>query len=464
MSDLLLVQPRHTYAPESLGEVGNVYMPTSLLTVAARLLHAGVNIEFCDENLSQSSLNCATLGVNLLGAPYVQRARDLLARARLLREDVTLILGGQVISGFRAEELALLFGERAVNGNDDVALSNTLQLDGETLLPVNQTSLVPAYELLDDNTMQRYLGTEFSLFVSQGCKFSCTFCAAQRTRLDPRTGQYRAARETYRDIDIIERDLLYLIDRASRLGIDQLKMYLSNLDLFQSLDNLESFIHMLSHVRAIRPGCQLEMRGLSTTTSFLLAHKVQPSLIEQLAMLGLERIGFGIDGGDPAVWSATRKPHTGETCVDAIAAAHTIYDITPETLMVFGHYEIDTRESLQKAVEFTKAMWNGYGALPRPHVAKTVVPGNDGWLAASSRKIVENLLAWPPGFQTLDFTALPSPLTHPDAAFREMATDSFLEVCALEGAITRYVRPELPGMNQPELQEVRNFNEGRYDV
>src|SRR5215216_4432498 len=214
MSAILLIQPRHTYAPDpALGKPGDIYMPTSLLTVAARLLHAGVAVDFCDENLAESSSSCGVLGVNLLGAPYVQRVRDLLDRVRQTCGNVTLILGGQVVSGFRTEELARLFGERAVNGNDDMALGVALQIQGETLLPVNQTSLVPAYELLDDVTMQRYLGTEFSLFVSQGCKYSCTFCAAQRTRLDVKTGKYRIAREVYRDVDVVERDLLYLIDR-----------------------------------------------------------------------------------------------------------------------------------------------------------------------------------------------------------------------------------------------------------
>ena len=64
--------------------------------------------------------------------------------------------------------------------------------------------------------------------------------------------------------------------------------------------------------------------------------------------------------------------------VDAIASAKSD-GLTPETLMVFGHHGVDTENSLIKAVEFTQAMWDQYGSLPRPHVAKSVVPGNDGW-------------------------------------------------------------------------------------
>ena len=42
-----LVQPRHNYAPKE--GVGHIYMPTSLLTVGARLLNAGAEVTFHDE-------------------------------------------------------------------------------------------------------------------------------------------------------------------------------------------------------------------------------------------------------------------------------------------------------------------------------------------------------------------------------------------------------------------------------
>lgn len=465
MSSILLVQPRHIYAPDASEEnLGHVYMPTSLLTVAARLLGAGVRVDFCDENLAKSSLRCEALGVNLLGAPYVSRARELLMRLKESTGSDKLILGGQIVSGFSAEEFSQLFGERTVNGNDDSALADALRVNVSSMSPLHRTSLIPAYELLDDAAMQLYLSAEFSFFLSQGCKFSCTFCAAQRTRQNPLTGRYKAVREMYRESEIIEQDLSYLIDRASRLGLNSLSLYLSNLDLFQSIESLEVFVSVLARILDLRPHFSLSIRGLSTTTSFLLAHRFRPSLIERLVELGLYRIGFGVDGGDPTVWTSTRKPHTGASCVQAISITRDVYGITPETLMVFGHSGLDTEASLHSAVAFTKAMLNDYGALPRPHVAKTVVPGNDGWIAPTSRMIVNNLLAWPQGFQSLDFTALPSPLTHPDAAFRELATANFLEVCNLKGTMTQYVLPETHDMDEAKLSEVRRFNERRYDI
>ena len=270
-------------------------------------------------------------------------------------------------------------------------------------------------------------------------------------------------RETYRHEEVMRRELTYLSERALRLGVRRLKIYLSNLDLFQSPEELARFLKVLLSVRQARPEVEFEMRGLSTTNSFLAVHRARPSLVERFVELGLCRIGFGVDGNAPEVWRATRKPQSGSMCVAAISAAREVYGLTPETLMVFGHYGIDTERSLSLAVEFTKDMWELYGSLPRPHVAKSAVPGNDGWYSPSFRWLVDGLLSWPAGFQSLDFTALPSPLTHPDAEFREMATRHYLAVCGLEGVATRYVLPELPDMTWEELRRVREFNEGRYD-
>jgi hypothetical protein len=317
--------------------------------------------------------------------------------------------------------------------------------------------------LIEDDRMRLYLSEEFSFYLSQGCKFSCTFCAARRTRRDPQDGKMMPMKETYRREVVVGSELTYLSERALRLGIRRLKIYLSNLDLFQSPEELGRFLKVLSSVRRARPEVEFEMRGLSTTASFLEIQRTHPSLIERFVELGLRRVGFGVDGNTPEVWRATRKPQSGSMCVNAISAAREAYGLTPETLMVFGHYGVDTERSLSLAVEFTKDMWELYGSLPRPHVAKSAVPGNDGWYSPSFRWMVDGLLGWPAGFQSLDFTALPSPLTHPDGGFREVATRHYLAVCGLEGVATRYVLPELPSMAEEELRLVREFNERKYD-
>lgn len=464
--EVVLVQPRHIYAPPAeLCRKAHVYMPTSLLTAASRLIEAGVSVSVHDENIDPDATPSAELlGINLLGAPYIERGREFAQRLSRNSKKGVLALGGQVIAGFSREEIRQLFGSTAVSGNNDGELANAFGFDVRALRPPEETSLVPAYETLSDSVMREYFAGEFGFYLSQGCKFSCTFCAANRSRLDPSSRAFIRVGERYRKVDVVTRDLMYLADRALGLHFDRLQLYLSNLDLFQSPDQLGHFTECVNNVRRARPGFRFEMRGLSTVASFLDVHRAKPEIIERLVEAGLHRVGFGIDGATAVVFQKTHKPQRREMCDEAIRMARVEYGLTPETLMVFGHVNIDTEESLACSRDFTRAMLDEYGACPRPHVAKSAVPGNDGWNAAEWKGVVDVLLANPHLFQTLDFTALPSTLTHPDAEFRDAATKFFIEVCELGSCITRYVRPEEPSMGETELAEVRRFNEGRYDI
>ncbi len=179
---------------------------------------------------------------------------------------------------------------------------------------------------------------------------------------------------------------------------------------------------------------------------------------------GLYRVGFGIEGDTPKVWKKTRKPQTKSECIDSINILNVHYGITPETLMVFGHNNVEDEESLKLAYEFSSEMLGRYGALPRPHIAKDIVPGNDGWYNAANKNIVNLFLNNPILFQNLDFTAVPSPITHPNKEFRELVTKYYLKVCKLPSCLTQYVLPELTNMDRIKLSEVRSFNLKRYDI
>lgn len=81
---------------------------------------------------------------------------------------------------------------------------------------------------------------------------------------------------------------------------------------------------------------------------------------------------------------------------------------------------------------------------------------------------MELLLREPALFQALDFTALPSNVTHGHGEFRKLVAKYFVAVCDLgdgpRKSLTQYVRPFEPGMTEAEREEVRRFNEGRYDI
>jgi len=76
---------------------------------------------------------------------------------------------------------------------------------------------------------------------------------------------------------------------------------------------------------------------------------------------------------------------------------------------------------------------------------------------------IEDLLQHPESFQSLDFTALPSPSTHPDETVRALATEYFLKMCELPGNTTLHVQPITPDMTPEQVEAVRQFNQGRYD-
>lgn len=132
--------------------------------------------------------------------------------------------------------------------------------------------------------------------------------------------------------------------------------------------------------------------------------------------------------------------------------------------MVFGHNYFEDEESLFLAVKFCKEMEMNYSAVPRAHVAKDIVPGNDGWSAPKNQKIREEFYKNPILFQNLDFTAIPSPITHPDIHFRKLVTKYYQMACEVPNSLTKMVLSELPTMTTEELASVRIYNQGRYDI
>jgi hypothetical protein len=312
--------------------------------------------------------------------------------------------------------------------------------------------------------MKLYLSHEFCFYLSQGCKYSCAFCAAQRSIFDPSAKIIHHHKEVYRNLDIALNDLEYLICKAKSYGINELALYLSNLDLFQNPANLSYFAEHVIYLKKQHPAFSLHLRGLSNVRSFLHTHKTQSNTIVMMMEAGLERIGFGIDGASPRIWKENRKPQNKSECIQAISIARKTYGLIPEALMVFGYAGSDNPKTLQLAYDFAKCMYDKYEALPRPHVAKDIVPGNDGWRNPHNRFIVDYLIHNPILFQNLDFTSLPSPITHPNGENRKSIIHHFTNLCNLPYSLTRYVKPYICNMSDTELGDIRNFNMKKYDI
>lgn len=443
-----LINPRHPYAaPLESGQGGHVYTPHALWTAAARLKAVGHEIKLYDENLRPYDGDSEILGIGFTGAPTIPEVQKLQAR---IGERTAWLLGGQIFDprfGLSDAQRIHLFGERSINGNKDAELQRILGHE-ENLASPEETSLISVYEEIDDADFVNYLSHEMSFYLSQGCKEKCTFCTAPK-----------AQAERYRKPEVLEKDLEYLIKRAVNLGINSLNMYVSNLDLLQSPFDLEQWVQIILRMQKKYPGFTLNWRALSTTTSF--NTEEASALLPRLKESGLKSVGFGIDGAREDVWKSTAKRQNLQDCLSAIASCREA-GITPEALMVFGHPK-ETPEALVEAVRLTFQFNAEYGAIPRPHVAKSVYPGNAAWRVRDNAGLVDSLMRTSLSFQALDFTARASSISHPDPSTRAYVNHCFETICDIPGNITQAIYPLAPEF-QPLWNIYRRINQGKFDI
>lgn len=462
-NSILLIQPRHIYAPEfSESQLGHIYLPTSLIAAGSIFLDLGIDIEIRDENIEEVKHYTNNVGINLLGAPYIPKVNhyEEILKSKF-SNDYKLFIGGQIVDGLNNYDFSRLFSNNVINGNNVAIIAKAFNIPSQPLPDITKLSFVDTFELLPSGYLKAYLKDEIGFYLSQGCKHSCSFCSATRTKTI--NGELIKASEIYRDLTVALNDLNYLVKKSKEFGYSKLKIYLSNLDLFQTPLKLMEFALGVIQIKK-QNQFEIIFRGLSTVASFLYVHKKFPKVITTIKEAGLTQIGFGIDGATPQVYKLTRKPQKIKMCLDAIEISKEIYNIIPETLMVFGHNGKEDESSLQKAVEFSKTMLAKFGALPRPHIAKDIVPGNDGWNDNRNAIVREKFYNNVSLFQNLDFTALPSSITHPDKEFRSIVTKYYSQICALPNSLTKFVLPEDSTLAIGEIEKIKNFNKGRYDL
>lgn len=476
-----LIQPRHSYADETTQ--WQIYTNTSLWTIWSILNKVWIDISLHDENFEKvRSLTSDTVWINLLWAPYVPVVIEMMERFRSqFGNDLNFILWWQVLTqkisktwktlGLDDDQFKKLFGKNVKNGMQKGVLeelcarenasdeNNMLMIRTyEKLFEKNgahgpNISLFRMYEKLSDEDFLQYFSREVSLYVSQWCKFSCDFCAAVKNQ-----------KEQYRDRIIMYQEICDVIERLQRLWRNTLDIYMTNLDVFQSPEELEWFADMMLEIKEDYPGFTFTLRGLAGTASFVRLDKEQPEVLEKLSKAGFTAVGYGVDGMWPEVWKWIKKPQNNEKDIlDAIRVSKEKYNITPELLMVFGHVGVDTKQSLQHAYSFVEEMVKRYGAVPRPHVAKPFIPGNDGRSNPTFQNEVRTLIQYPHLFQSLDFTALASKLTHPDKAFRDLVNYYYLEMCKLPGNTTLPIIPYDIWDSQEVLEQKRIENLGKFD-
>lgn len=423
---IVLFQPRYPYGKNQ------IYMPTGVLNLGARLFEASHDVAFFDLNFTgfdssevQEAVDGAdTLGFTVLGAPYVP---EVVANIRTLRQQgcqLPILIGGQGVARMRPQDFARWFANlgdvRQVRNDDDLAL------EFGRLPSAYATSIVPLLHQLPWSQVEAYVAREFSLFLSQGCKFSCGFCMA-----------CKGMAEEYRERRALLRDVAFFCHVLKGLGKDRLKLYLSNLDAFQTPKKLEEALAGIAGIcREI--GIEPEIRCLATSQCTFEACVADRNLARRLKSYGLVMVAFGADGSDEEVWTKEGKVHNSADdlawCIKHMQHA----GITVELLMVIGfpHEGIRT---------MAKNLWycllqTAQGGIPRPYLAKSVGPSGR-WPGAKFRRSeekvtdsdnrVQALLASPERLYALDFAALGSVVTHPVMWQRWASNCTYLPIIGL---------------------------------
>lgn len=451
MDKIVFAQPQAPYGP-------HVMTPGPLWVAGAQLLQSGneLDVSFQDENLRPlNAADADAVGFNALGAPNFPEIIRLLGT---LRADQKRILGGQVIKSLGEGVRGKIFGTQIIHGNDPYALAQALQIDIRSIPAPEHTSLIPVYECIPEDDLRAYLThtvngvptpKEIAFYLSQGCGFNCTFCAAVKN-----------TKERYRETHIIEKDLRYLMKKAASYGVQRLEMYISNLDLFQTPSKLLEFAQTIERLKLESPGFSFGMRGLATTSAFIHCLRSQPDTLEAMQKAGLHTVGFGIDGTE-ATWAAMNKKHNQEENTMPAILGCIEHNITPEILMVIGHQH-ETEVDMDAAFHITKKLSEEHGAVSRPHVWKPL-PGSDFWNEYSRGAIMNLLLKEPDAFTAFDVLAAPSPVSHAQEETRRVVGKYFTQYLALPRNRTAAVHPLGWWLSSEEKEENREWNKGKLD-
>lgn len=381
-----------------------------MLNFASRLIVAGVDVRLVDLNLDELSMAdiiwAQTICISVLGTPYIPSAIRLVEELRTRGFTGKILVGGQGVERFNQAAFDRLFSQNAIQAHEQMDLQ---AIFGAELPTLQEVSMVPALKLLCEERRALYLSQEFPLYLSQGCRFSCNFCAAAKDRP-----------ERYRLKEAFEGELNYIISELIRIDVYRLEVYISNLDAFQNPVQLERMLEMI-HDRCKRSGIEVHVRCLSTMAMFAFAARKDPELPARLKSYGLRIIAFGADGGDKRVWARMGKRHNSlKTLEEAVKSAQAAgYQV--EILMVIG-FRDDDALAMYRALRLS-LYWAKRGCILRPYLGK---PPIDHMEWEELKQYVES----PDLIVNLDYAAFGSRSTHPNGRQRLMVNATYLAVMA----------------------------------
>lgn len=408
---IVLIQPRAPWGRHP-------YLPNGLLSVAARLMTAGVQVVLLDENVGdrlddiaarRHFIDASFIGISVMGAPYIPQAIRVGERIRECY-GMPILIGGEVIMRLAPEQFARIFrtvGD-TIQVDSDAALGRVLGLHLPNMYDV---SMAPAIEALPEHAKRAYFTKEWCLFTSQGCAFTCNFCAA--TKGVPERFRNRAA---WRD----EVRCLARLARRYAGPRPNYEVYCSTLDGCQTPSEMDETL-AVTYEECVLAGVRLRLRFLATAKMTVRAVQRDPYVLCRWRDYGLACIGIGVDGDDPVAWKRENKLHNNASVIGDAFRHITAAGIQPEAFMVIG-LPGDSQEAI---VRGAKACFRfaRRGIRPRPYLGKAHTPGAKGW--QDGGEIIERFIENPDLLRELDYGGLGSPATHPDHHQRLMANAAF---------------------------------------
>jgi len=392
------------------------------MNLGSRLLNAGIEVSFDDLNyvslrdpaIVPHIIDADLIGFTVLGPPYIPGIARNIRDLRSLGYRKPILLGGEGVARLEPTDFQSWFGDdkrvRQVKNDADLESAIGIQIGAKPIRSAFETSMVPMLRKLPAKWLMKYIKQEFALFMSNGCMFNCHFCQAAK-------GQP----EQYRALESLEEEVDFIAEGLALMGHPHLTAYLTNLDLFQNVDQLEerlALIHRVCDKHRITP----RLRGLATSKCTFLACQSDPELPHRLRHYGLRTVGFGADGASEATWRRENKRHNALSELEVVVRTMKNADISPELLMVLGFQggkpgEIfaDLGFSFRHALRKT---------VIRPYLAKSKTPSTGRWFGDDPE--VENFRKDATLLTRLDYAMLGSRETHPKRSERWLANAAYL--------------------------------------
>ncbi len=419
MRRITLFEPRYPH-----GRV-KTYLPGGLMNLGSRLLEAGIEVSFFDLNHTdlespevRSELDRSNfVGWSVIGTPYIPDVMRDIARVRFMGYQQLVLVGGEGINNLHCPaDFTNWFSRlgQVVPVTTDQACEQALDLAPGSLRSAFDTSSVRMLMQLTEAQRRLYLTSEFALFLANGCMFNCSFCAAAKNRP-----------EQYRSLRALEEEVEYICSSLVSIGHSTFTAYLTNLDVFQSVDKLELCLAAVSRI-ARRHGIVLHLRGLATSKWTVRECRKDLELATRLRSYGLETVGFGADGGSEAAFRRVNKGHNTLSEAEEFLRLMQEAGIEPEMLTVVGFPADMFRDVfLTLRFVFRHAL---RGVVIRPYCARAYTPSGE-W--PDDNPQVEEFRKNPKLLIRLDYTMLACKETHPLWPQRWRANIAYLLIVLL---------------------------------